>query len=201
MMRITVAAAEAQPLHHGDGGIVLAAGGIDARLIAGLPSMRIGSDIVIRASRTPGNRASRPAGRTGRDRPAAPAPMPIRPITMKGAASKPVVSSPSARMMAAPARQRADILEIAEVADLERHQRELLLDRNFLADRRPRQTSGAPRRRCRSCWRSREPARRHSRRRCRPAGSSNSAARWWRHPWRFRWCNRQCRPRSRCSRA
>ncbi len=35
-------------------------------------------------------------------------------------------------------RQSADILEIAEFADLERHQPKLLLDRNLLADRRRR---------------------------------------------------------------
>ena len=53
---------------------------------------------------------------------------------MKGATSKPVFSSPSARMSAAPGASVRTFLKLGELADLERHQPELLLDRNLVAD-------------------------------------------------------------------
>ena len=96
-----VRAAEPQPLHHGDGGIVLAADRIDPRFIAGhavdADRLRHRDPRVAHAGNRGRGLLGKPAaisGCAGVD--------PIMPIIMKGAGSKPAVSSPSARMMAAP---------------------------------------------------------------------------------------------------
>ena len=95
---------------------------------------------------------------------------------MKGAVSKPVALLAVGQQQRAGRRQRTNMLKIAEIADLERHQGELFVDRNFLADHGGRKhlanrivavdLGGVLR----------APGRRHSRRRCRPTGSSSSGA-------------------------
>ncbi len=130
---MTVGAAESQPLHHGDRGIVLAADGIDPGLVArrafdpdrlghGEPRVAEPGDrsggllretvAIVRLVRRAGKEADHHEGR----------------------------GLEAGRFVAVgekdggPGAQSADILEIAEFGNLERQLAELLGDRDFLAD-------------------------------------------------------------------
>src|SRR5712671_4317667 len=130
-----VRSSEFQPLHYGDGGIVLAAGRIDASLIAGQ---------AVDADRF-GHRDPRVAHTRDRRRGLLSEPAAIlrqsrrrsdQPDHHEGGRLETGYFITVGENDRSARRQRADIFEIAEFADLERHQSKLLLVRNLLADHR-----------------------------------------------------------------
>ena len=99
----------------------------------GWPSMRTGSDIVIRPSRTPGivvaicwAETSAVVGLRGRGSDQA--------DDHEGRGFEAALFVAIGQDQGGARRQRADRLEIAELGHLERHQPELLVDRNLVAD-------------------------------------------------------------------